>query len=586
MDKAPEGFSWAGALRFLLLFAPTPLAVLLAGAQEVLFFVVCFSVLAVCLDSVRKRQKCIPFPIYLMLVYALQLSSTLMMPLGSGAGEPFGHAAWTEAGASQGVTLVQPDSRRVHGGPQASEEGGGQQAVQAPPEIRTMSIVMAAHNEHKYMKRTLDSIYEMTPKKALVEIIVVDDGSDPPMATALTDNPEVKVLRHEERRGLIKSKTEGGNMAIGDMIMFLDCHIKPEKDWYKSIIGHMNLNYKRIVVPLIPILDPETWMPNDNAVGVKMMFDWTLFFQWFDDGNDLVPCMSGGLFGITRKWWHESGEYDYGMMMWGSENIEQSIRVWLCGGEIYVARDSRVAHVFRRAFPYKINNTEIYINKVRTVETWFDEYKENYYESDPAARQYIAAVGNISDRLALKKSLHCKPFRDYVEKFKAVFKEKHMLPEDVFLIRDSNTGLCLQVTIDHMHLTEAECDTDLKLQLWSHKKDLEGLRNIGANKCLDADAGRRERVGTLVLMYQCYQATDMQAWAFQGGHVSWRDFCLQEAVGPNPPKDENDEEQPMTFQRCDGGFLQKRGPFAKHLSRAFTYREQQELEKDARQHRR
>ena len=39
-----------------------------------------------------------------------------------------------------------------------------------------------------------------------------------------------------------------------------------------------------------------------------MMFDWKLHFSWLDDGTDLVPCMSGGLFGITKQWWHESGE--------------------------------------------------------------------------------------------------------------------------------------------------------------------------------------------------------------------------------------------------------------------------------------
>ena len=33
---------------------------------------------------------------------------------------------------------------------------------------------------------------------------------------------------------------------------------------------------------------------------VKMMFDWRLQFNWLDDGSDLVPCMSGGLFAITQ----------------------------------------------------------------------------------------------------------------------------------------------------------------------------------------------------------------------------------------------------------------------------------------------
>ena len=29
------------------------------------------------------------------------------------------------------------------------------------------------------------------------------------------------------------------------------------------------------------------------------MFDWRLQFNWLDDGTDLVPCMSGGLFAIS-----------------------------------------------------------------------------------------------------------------------------------------------------------------------------------------------------------------------------------------------------------------------------------------------
>ena len=33
----------------------------------------------------------------------------------------------------------------------------------------------------------------------------------------------------------------------------------------------MNINYKRVVVPLIPILNGDTWEPNWNAVGVRLM---------------------------------------------------------------------------------------------------------------------------------------------------------------------------------------------------------------------------------------------------------------------------------------------------------------------------
>jgi hypothetical protein len=40
--------------------------------------------------------------------------------------------------------------------------------------------------------------------------------------------------------------------------------------------------------------------------------------------------------------WHSPG-YDPSMRSWGGENIDQSLRTWLCGGEIVYAEGSRVA---------------------------------------------------------------------------------------------------------------------------------------------------------------------------------------------------------------------------------------------------
>lgn len=435
--------------------------------------------------------------------------------------------------------------------------GGADDVIKG--EIQTMSIVMAAHNEHAYMKRTLDSIYEQTPASILKEIIVVDDGSKPPLKESMLEYPQVIIIRHETRQGLIRSKMEGGNKATSDMIMFLDAHVKPEPRWAPPLLRHMNENYKRVVVPVIPILDGKTWVTNYNAYGIKMMFDWSLNFKWFDDFNDLVPCMSGGLFGITRKWWHESGEYDYEMRMWGAENIEQSIRVWLCGGEIYVARDSMVAHVFRGSFPYEINNTEIYMNKVRTVEAWFDEYKDQYYAADPAARRFIPLIGSLAQRLELKEHLHCSPFSAYINRFESVFRQKDMLPSEVFLIRDTVEDLCVQMDSEMRYLEEAPCDRKDPFQLWTVGTQRITLRSPKTNKCIHTPASvssLSEEVDAEALVRECNWAHgERQLWELSHGEVMWEKSCLQ---GSKVGK--------LRMARClssGGGFLEKAGRFEK-----------------------
>ncbi|MCP9257592.1 Polypeptide N-acetylgalactosaminyltransferase [Dirofilaria immitis] len=125
--------------------------------------------------------------------------------------------------------------------------------------------------------------------------------------------------------------------------------------------------------------------------------------------------MSGGLLAIDRKYFHAMGEYDIGMEIWGAENIEMSIRIWLCGGSILVAPCSHVGHVFRMRRPYKSKpgiDTKLY-NSVRTVKVWFDDYDKYFYQRQPDAKKLEA--GDLSERLKLKKSLNCKSFQWYIQ---------------------------------------------------------------------------------------------------------------------------------------------------------------------------
>ncbi|EER06003.1 UDP-N-acetyl-D-galactosamine:polypeptide N-acetylgalactosaminyltransferase T4, putative [Perkinsus marinus ATCC 50983] len=422
---------------------------------------------------------------------------------------------------------------------------------QYPTTIKTISVVLAAHNEQKYIERTCESIYAETPADILKEIIVVDDASEPPLRRYLKNFPEVKVIRHTTRQGLIRSKTDGANAATGDMVVFLDAHVKPDPNWAQPLIKHANVNYKRVVVPVIPVLNGDDWLVHDNSAGSKMMFDWGLGFNWFEDDNDLVPIMSGGLLGITKRWWYESGEYDNGMLMWGGENIEQSIRVWLCGGEIYVARDSRVAHVFRPSFPYKIDNTQVYYNKIRTVEVWFDDYKDYFYSADPYAKslRQKALANGIEDRLQFKKDMQCKPFQYFVDKFHKVFEMKGMLPSEAYLIKDEKSGLCVSSGgRDGDKMVLRTCDDKDQKQRWNDNPG-SAIRNQETEMCIDANAGEPEKQGMALITYYCMMKNKNQDFKVADGMIQWQGWCAvaEPVVGAT-----------LTLTTCSSGFLRSR----------------------------
>ena len=510
------------------------------------------SVLAIALDKTRNQRRAMPFLLFLLVVWLIQaMSLSLVLNL-----DPSSSTEWV-----QSLNLEHPDvamrkwaavdeARQVQlldeDWPEAKfpwiKEFPVLNPDDAKPEIKTASVILAAHNEQEYLERTIESIFNVSDPDQLAEILIVDDASEPPLQGILDEmpsNPKVKLIRNSERQGLIRSKSTGADKAIGDLIIFLDAHVKPETDWLLPLFKHTNENWKRVVVPVIPILKGDTWTVESTAVGYKMMFDWGLGFSWFDDGNDWVPIMSGGLLAITRRYWHWSGAYDTGMLQWGGENIEQSIRIWLCGGEIVVARNSRVSHVFRPNFPYAINHTQVSVNKVRLVEVWFDEYKEFYYKADPFARTLVKNKGDVAERLELQKKLHCKPFQYFVDRFRSVFDKRNMLPKKHFAIKDQTSRKCIEGKKDGT-LTLSDCAMAVGENYRSSHRFIPGPPGPSAQpghfssishllrseSCFDANGSVTEKIGANILLYPCKSNNAQQSdWAIDQGGIRWKDFC-------------------------------------------------------------
>jgi polypeptide N-acetylgalactosaminyltransferase len=92
--------------------------------------------------------------------------------------------------------------------------------------------------------------------------------------------------------------------------------------------------------------------------------------------------MAGGLFTIDRQFFFEIGAYDENLRIWGGDNLEMSLRLWMCGGEVEIAPCSHVGHLFRKSSPYTFPGGVSDIlneNLARVALVWMDEWSEFFF---------------------------------------------------------------------------------------------------------------------------------------------------------------------------------------------------------------
>ncbi len=111
-----------------------------------------------------------------------------------------------------------------------------------------VSVILPVYAQQEALNLTLEALARQDHSS--YEIVVVDDGTDPPIeAPASIDGVVVRVVRQaRDGFGLARARNTGARAAAGDVLIFLDCDMIPVPGFVTAHARHHEASDHAVVV--------------------------------------------------------------------------------------------------------------------------------------------------------------------------------------------------------------------------------------------------------------------------------------------------------------------------------------------------
>ena len=221
---------------------------------------------------------------------------------------------------------------------------------------RPISVVVPCFEAPGALALTLAGLEGQDYPRALFEVIVVDDGSRPPLRVPASTALPVRTVRQERRGfGLARARNAGARAAAHDILVFLDGDVIAEAGllaaharWHHAVSDALTLGF----CACVSVADMDAAAIRDRPGSLEQLFAGRPFDKpWLErhmartadlttGHDDLFRAVTGHNLGISRAFFEEVGGFDESFARYGGEDTEFGYRVQMRGGLLVPARDA------------------------------------------------------------------------------------------------------------------------------------------------------------------------------------------------------------------------------------------------------
>ncbi len=212
-----------------------------------------------------------------------------------------------------------------------------------------VDVVTLTWNDGELLQRALQSV--LASRDVDVEVVVVDNGSDPPAAAP--DDERVRLVRNHRNRG-VRARNQGTAVGKEELVAFVDSDVRLRPDTLAVLVA--NLRAQPDVALACPVFEgqapeasagraPTAWLKAQRLLGLRDAYDRmrpATEASWWDVDFSITACVV-----MRRSAFEAIGGLDESYF-YGPEDIDLCLRLREAGWRVVQVAAAVCHHPPRR----------------------------------------------------------------------------------------------------------------------------------------------------------------------------------------------------------------------------------------------